>query len=129
MNNWSAAWLDMYKEMNKFSFFLYYQLFADSLIHVPTHDKAEVREDYKQRLQGLLSVGNKLPYLNIVSIESQAREFTVVFSCKFVVHKTQLKLSCENREYFIQFLNFFFTGNHGFNFNFTSRIFPGKLTW
>ena len=128
MNNWSAACLDMYKEMNKFSFFLYYQLFADSLIHVPTHDKAEVREDYKQRLQSLLSMGNKLPYLNIVGIESQAREFSVVFSCIFVVNKTQLKLLCDDREHFIQFINFFFTGNHGFNFNFTSRIFPGKLT-
>lgn len=47
------------------------QSITDSLIRVPTHDKAEVTEEFNQRLQSLLSCENRLPYLNTASTESQ----------------------------------------------------------
>lgn len=50
------------------------QSITDSLIRVPTHDKAEVTEEYNQRLQSLLSCENRLPYLNTASAESQVRQ-------------------------------------------------------
>lgn len=50
------------------------QSITDSLIRVPTHDKAEVTEEFNQRLQSLLSCENRLPYLNTASAESQVRQ-------------------------------------------------------
>lgn len=47
---------------------------TDSLIRVPTHDKAEVTEEFNQRLQSLLSCENRLPYLTTASAESQVRQ-------------------------------------------------------
>ncbi|XP_048729305.2 protein starmaker-like [Ostrea edulis] len=43
----------------------------DSLIRVPTHSKAEVKEEFNKRLQSLLPCGNKLPYINITTMETQ----------------------------------------------------------
>lgn len=50
------------------------QSITDSLIRVPTHYKAEVTEEFNQRLQSLLSCENRLPYLNTASAESQVRQ-------------------------------------------------------
>lgn len=50
------------------------QSITESLIRVPTHDKAEVTEEFNQRLESLLSCENRLPYLNTASAESQVRQ-------------------------------------------------------
>lgn len=57
------------------------QSITDSLIRVPTHDKAEVTEEFNQRLQSLLSCENRLPYLNTASAESQVRQLLKKICC------------------------------------------------
>lgn len=77
------------------------QSITDSLIRVPTHDKAEVTEEFNQRLQSLLSCENRLPYLNTASAESQVRQLLL----KYVVQTEYCSNSCSKKLRNFEFLS------------------------